>query len=570
MACLRPSFLLAQSTSDNNDSLHGVVINSVTREPISRALVSSPGNGMAVLTNSEGRFEFALPRTDTSGDSTPGLRSPGNRPTRSYSLMARKPGFLTDPNNQGNNIRTDSANDVTLALIPEAVIAGTVSLPTSEAPDSIDLQIFRRQVQDGRARWVPAGGARSMSDGQFRFADLPAGTYKLVTSELLDTDPVTAPHGDPFAEDARGPLFGYPPLYYQNASDFGSATTIRLGAGQTQSVNLSLVKQTYHRVKIPVIEPASDQPEAGFRVIVYAGEKGPGFSLGYNPLHHAVEGMLPNGVYSIEVASSQPNNAMTGLQTIAIKNGPAQGPGIVLRPNGTIAVNVREEFANPERGNSRGAGLSGPRRYLNVTLEPADDFGMERPISLRDPANPGDDALVLAGAPAGRYWVRVQSSRGYAASIHSGALDLQHRPLVVGVGGGASPIEITMRDDMADISGTVEGMAPPPPGPAGASGSPGQNRVRVYCIPLPESSGQFTDVWVHPDGTFDAPNLAPGTYRVLAYDRVQNDIEYRNPEAMQAYESKGTVVRVAGGGKEHVAVQLISTAASGSEQNSDQ
>jgi hypothetical protein len=286
--------------------------------------------------------------------------------------------------------------------------------------------------------------------------------------------------------------------------------------------------------------------------------------------------MLPNGVYSIEVASSQPNNAMTGLQTIAIKNGPVDGPGIILRPNGTIAVNVREEFTAADRASSptvnygRGAGLSGPRRYLNVTLEPADDFGMERSISLRDPTGPGDDALVLAGAPAGRYWVRVQSSRGYAASIRSGAIDLQHRQLVVGVGGGASPIEITMRDDTAEISGTVEGIAPPAPGPNPARGGPTQNRVRVYCVPLPDSSGQFTDGWVHPDGTFDAPNLPPGTYRVLAYDHLQNDIEYRNPEAMQAYESKGTVVRVAAGAKEHVTLPLISTAASNSEQSNDQ
>jgi hypothetical protein len=329
-------------------------------------------------------------------------------------------------------------------------------------------------------------------------------------------------------------------------------------------------------VKIPVIVPASDQPDFGFRVIVYAGEKGPGFALGYNPLHHAVEGMLPNGVYSIEVAGSQPNNAMTGMQNVAIRNGPVEGPGIVLRPNGTIAVNVREEFTAADRANSpavsygRSAGLTGPRRYLNVIMEPADDFGMERPVSLRDPTAPGDDSLVLAGAPAGRYWVRVQSSRGYAASIRSGAIDLQHRPLVVGVGGGASPIEITMRDDTAEISGTVEGLAPPTPGPSGPRGGPAQNRVRVYCVPLPDSSGQFTDVWVRPDGSFDASNLPPGAYRILAYDHFQNDIEYRNPEAMQAYDSKGTVVRVAAGGKEHVTLQLISTGASSTEQGSEQ
>lgn len=564
----------AQSASEDSGAIRGIVINSVTHEPIDRALVSSPDNRFAALTNSEGRFEFALPKSEPGSDGGSNSSRPGggrsqggsNRP---YSLMARKPGFLADPNQQGNNLQNDALKDLTLALTPEAVIAGTVTLPTSEAPDSITLQLFRRQVQEGRARWVQAGGSRSMSDGSFRFADLPAGTYKLLTTELLDTDPLNAdPHVDLFASEARGPVFGYPPVYYQSASDFESASSIQLGAGQTQTVNLALVKQPYYRVKVPVIAPGGDESANGLGVTVYAGHKGPGFSLGYNQLHHAVEGMLPNGTYTVEVTSFRPNGA-TGLQTITIKGAPIEGPSIVLAPNGSIAVNVKEEFTSDRTSNatfstdSRVTVLSGPRRYLQVTLEPAADFGTGRSVSLRNPTGPGDEALVVEGAPAGRYWVRVQSSRGYPASIRSGNLDLQRRPLVVGVGGAASPIEITMRDDMAEISGTVEGVTPPAKGPGGASGSlnsePGQSRMHVYCIPLTDSSGQFTEIWVHPDGTFNSAELAPGVYRVLAFDRVQTEIEYRNPEAMQGYDSKGFVVRVAGGQKERVTLRVIAT-----------
>jgi len=163
---------------------------------------------------------------------------------------------------------------------------------------------------------------------------------------------------------------------------------------------------------------------------------------------------------------------------------------------------------------------------------------------------------MIVGAPAGVYWVRAHSSHGYPASIRSGNLDLLHQPLVVGSGGGASPIEVTMRDDTAEISGTVEGVIPPPEA-VGASGAAGL-RGHVYFIPLPDSPGQFTEVWVMPDGTFVSSGLAPGAYRVLAFDR-ELDLEYRNPEAMQAYDSKGPVVRVAGGQKEHVQLQVIST-----------
>jgi hypothetical protein len=508
--------------------------------------------------------------------------------------MARKPGFLTDPNNHWSNLQNGAGKELTLALTPESLIVGSVALPTSEASDPITLEIFRRDVQDGRVHWIQAGSAQSTSDGQFRFADLQPGTYKLLTRELLDRDPLAL---DPFkpnqpdpdqvssGADATDPLFGYPPVYYQNAADFGSASIIQLAAGQTQTVSLALVRQAYYRVKVPVIMPGEGQN--GLNVSVYAnGHKGPGFSLGYNNIHHAIEGLLPNGSYTIE-ASNWGSNSLTGTQTITVKGAPLNGPSMAVVPGGTIPVYVKEEFTSSDYHGtstfSSNAGgrvstwsTNGPRRYLTVTLDPADDFGTRQTLSLKNPTGPDDEALAIEGASAGSYWVRVHSSRGYAASVRSGNLDLLHRPLVVSAGGGAAPIEITMRDDTAEIDGTVEGITAPAPGPGGAptggsGGGPGGGAgtalgAHIYCVPLAESSGVFAQAWVHPDGTFSVPGVAPGTYRVLAFVGEAREFEYRNPEAMQAYESKGAVVRVAGGQKERVQLQLVSIDVAGSDQ----
>jgi hypothetical protein len=48
-------------------------------------------------------------------------------------------------------------------------------------------------------------------------------------------------------------------------------------------------------------------------------------------------------------------------------------------------------------------------------------------------------------------------------------------------------------------------------------------------------------------------------YRVLAFDRQQNELEYQNAEAMSIYEDKGPVVRLGPGQTEQVRVNLIST-----------
>ena len=554
---------LSDNTSDNasqSSSIRGVVVNSVTGEPIARALVSSPDDRFATMTNSEGRFEFNLPKVDRDDSNANGpvmgRHGFSNRPY----LTARKPGFLSERNGGGQISEIGAQQELTLVLVPESIIVGTVTLPTSEAPDSITLQLFRREVQDGRSHWVPAGGAQSKSDGQFRFAELLAGTYRLLTRELMDRDPLVF--------DPRGQLFGYPPVYYQNAPDFGSAISITLPAGETHNVMLSLVKQPYHRIKVPVIGAATDTPEMGVGVNVYAhGHKGPGFALGYNATSQAIEGSLPNGTYTIE-ASSFAARAMTGSQTITVKGGPADGPALSLAFAASIAVNVKEEFTSPVNISSswsmggRTAAVKGPRRYLNVVLESNDDFGQGRGASLRNPSSAEDDAMVIEGASPGSYWVHVHSSHGYPSSIRSGNLDLLHQPLIVGSGGGASPIEITMRDDTAEISGTVEGITAPAQGGVAAGGVTsypyaGSGSAHIYCIPLPESSGRFTDIWVQPDGNFESQGLPPGTYRLFAFDRDQPELEYRNPEAMRAFDSKGLVVHLVGGEKARVQVQLI-------------
>ena len=596
---------MAQSTFDTTNTIHGIVINSVTHEPIARALVSSPDNRFATLTNSEGRFEFTFAKGEAATREGSDAGSPaaggGIVSNAPYALTARKPGFLTDRNNFGQDLQNESLRGLTLTLTPESLIIGTVALPTSEVPDSITVQIFRRQVQEGRAHWVPVGATRSTSDGQFRFAELPSGTYKLLTNELLDRDPlvvgpvaISPVNVGELSSDLNGSLFGYPPVYYQNAPDFESATTIQLVAGQTQAVNLSLVKQPYYWVKMPVVFPGNmadnNTSENGVNVTVYSqGRKGPGFALGYNNAHHTIEGMLPNGNYTVEASSFGPS-LMSGLQTLTVKGAANEypkigdpkigdrkinGPSLTLLPNASIPVSVKEEFTSADHAgsmtwtiNGRTTVVRGPRRYLNVRLEPADDFGLRGVVSLREPTGAGDDTLVIQGASVGSYSVIINSSRGYVASIRSGNLDLQHQPLAVGAGGAVSPIEITMRDDMAEIDGTVEGVTSPLQGPintgdaggmASYSTNAGKAAAYVYCVPLADSTGQFTEIGVKADGSFDSAELAPGSYRLLAFDRSQPELEYRNPEAMQVYDSKGPVVRVAGGQKERVTLQLIST-----------
>jgi hypothetical protein len=537
IAC--PTFLLAQDSAPAPATIHGTVLNSITREPIARALVTSQNDSYAALTDDQGHFSFNLPTSSSS--------------SFFESFHAGKPGYLDD---EGSNVGTGGspagAPDLVFTLVPESLIVGRVVLPSAGSFDRINVELYRRAVNEGRAQWFPTGSERARSNGEFRFSGLAAGTYKIFTSELLDRDPLTSSN-DPDAQQ-----FGYPPAYFPTASDFSSAAPITLAAGQTFEAELTPTLHPYFPIKISL---PNVQAGTGVNVsVAAANHRGPGFSLGYNGQTQAIEGMLPSGSYSVEAVSYGPTTA-SGVLSITVRDAPLLTPTLLLLPSQSIPVNLKEEFTAADKknaanvsvvtriGGSSGVNIMRGVSSINVRLVPADNFSPAGGAQL-DRTGSGDASLRLTGVIPGVYWLRIYGS-GYPASATSGGVDLLLNPLVVGPGGSSPPIDITMRDDTAEIDGTVEDSAS---NRKMRSGAP-----TVYCVPLPDSPGspqQASMQISQEDVQFHCQSLAPGSYRVLAFEHSQPEFEYRDAEAMRPYESKGPVVRVAGGQKESVRISV--------------
>ena len=198
--------------------------------------------------------------------------------------------------------------------------------------------------------------------------------------------------------------------------------------------------------------------------------------------------------------------------------------------------------------------MHGQRAYLQINAEPADDF-RQQGASLRQPTGPNEDALVLDNLTPGRYWLWLHSSRGYVAAVTMGGVDLLHEPLVVSPG-SSTPVEVIMRDDTAELDGTVAGIASPAAADTASSTAVAQ-QAWVYCIPTSDGPGHFQQVWVSPDGKFTSAQMTPGTYRMLAFASRQPNLPYRDPEAMKLYETKGQLVHLTAGQKTSVQLQLI-------------
>jgi hypothetical protein len=551
-----PSPTLAQSppADEAKNTVHGTVINALTHSPVPRALVFSPGESFAMLTDSEGHFEFTLPKAENESTNTSGIFT-GLASPRTFRfngnglwLIARKPGFLEVHGEQRNADSPDS--DITISLVPEALIKGRVTLSTNDPAVGVNVQLYSKEVRDGLPRWTSKGGARTNLEGEFRFAELPRGTYKLFTSEFMDNDPAAALPGDP--------LYGFPPVYYPGAADLSAASPIELASGQTIEADLALTHQLYYPVKIPV----TNSGLTGGVNISVQGQRGPGYSLGYNSRDQRIEGALPNGTYIVE-ASTYGQDSATGAVTLAVRGGPAEGPAMTLVRNASIPFDVKEEFANTTWNGSSswtdGKGsftFHGPRAYLQVGVTPVDGFADQGSASIRRPSGQNDESLVLENVKPGRYWLQIHSGRGYVASATLGGTDLLREPFSVG-SGQAIPIEVKVRDDGAEIDGTVTTIAERASKTDAAASIQYGSSTWVYCIPLPDSSGQFEPIVVSYEGKFVNQTMAPGDYRVLAFATQQQNLAYRDAEAMKAYESKGPVIHLVAGQKATVQVQLI-------------
>src|SRR5215469_695964 len=530
-----------------SNTIRGKVLNTVTQEPIARALVFSQDNRFATLTDDRGHFEFVFAGGE--GESAGGVT------VQNVVLFARKTGFLRNDYGQQTFQAGGTQPELTIALEPEALVVGQVFLPGSDAFDRIQVELFRRQVREGREHWDSAGTVMSRSDGEFRFAELSAGSYKLVTHELLDRDPLTF--------NPSGQLYGYPPVYYPSTAGFATASIIRLSAGSTFRANVSLERRAYYPVRMTVAN-APPGMSIGISVSPLASQ-GPGYSLGYNVAEQLIQGALPEGTYLVR-GTTYGRDAMTGVSTLTVKGSSVGGPVMTMLPNVSIPVTVQEEFQNPESsaqgsmpvGSMRSSsGNERRRNYLNVSLMPLEEFGSTPGASLRPPKGPDDDSpLVIEDVQPGRYRVLVNTTIGFASSITSGGTNLLRQPLVVGDGGAAAPIEITMRDDGAEVEGTIE-KTPASGGDKTGFKPPGASQGNVYFLPTDDSGGQFRVAWLSVDGTFQLHQLPPGVYRVFAFDRQQPDLEYASEEAMAKYEPKSQVIRVVAGQKVRLQLPLI-------------
>lgn len=517
-------------------TVHGSVLDSTTKQPIARALVQIAGSD-AVLTDSNGAFEFS------------------NVPVQQTTMLVRRAGYLTNQTQSWGYMLSpqDQASTFTVAINsntprlefsirPEAILTGRVSLLDADPADGIQIMAYRKSVENGRPMWKQAGMAATNSEGVFRIASLPPGSYLLYARPSADLA---------YARDAKA-SWGYPPVYFPGVTDASAAGVITLATGEHKQADITLLRQTFYPVTVKV---ANVQPGIYVNLEIRdTGGRPMQTSARYDSQQQTAHTSLPPGRYLLDARTwSQNEQPSFGHAEFTVSAAPAAYVGVTVLPLRNVLVNIRKEFTVSTSGPSGLAvisHLSSPPPGLNLNLIAADApfSGANNAGGLEPVPGSSDGSLYqVKDVPPGKYWVEVDPfDNAYVSSISSGGVDLTRDVLTVGPGGASAPIEITLRNDGGAIDGSVTGQLQ-------AGGE--MPNTWIYAIPLLATNATLPNLSWGASGKFTFSNLAPGSYRVVACDSFQQ-IEFRTPEGLAAWAGKGQVVNVEAGSTAHVQLDI--------------
>jgi len=516
------------SPSQDKYSLTGMVVNSATGEAVRGALVQIYVNGQSSqLTGPDGKFRFD------------GLTA------GQTSINVRKPGFFSQQEMQNGPFRSiqslatigADATPVIVKLVPEGVIFGRITGEDGESIENLPIQLMVQRLENGRKVWQDHQGGSTNEEGEFRIAELQPGTYYL--SAGPSSNPVSAASGSS-SPGARG----FPVVYYPAGSDISSASSISIVPGKRVEINLTMSPQPCFRVAGTV---AGHNPGhfVHLQVLNSAGKPVPS-SQRFDPATGAFRiPCISPGVYTLFVnappidARDRQEPSLTATLPLNV-NADVSEIHILLLPSASIPVRMR--VISSRTGSEQ---FSPPENYFPAYVQlVSHGSGMfEFRHGSQQVGERGSRSLELQNIPAGTYGVEINpNGMLYVQSATSGTIDLLESDLSVSAGGSPRPIEITLRDDGASLSGNVS--------------LDSQSSGAVILAFSDHSSTPPIIQPTDPKGSFYLPFLAPGEYKVLAVDRVEQ-LEYRNPETMRKYLSHARDLTLGPDQKEKIELDLM-------------
>jgi hypothetical protein len=494
------------------------VINALDGAVVPRVLVQV--NSRSVLTDSQGRFEFA-DFTDTQAFVT--LTKPDYSQSNSSSAV----------NPRQKIVNLDAS--IELKIYPNATISGVVTgrdgLPLTHVPVSLKRGVFD---QNGW-RWVPSHSAQTDLHGEYRFRE-PSGRYQVSINYV------------PRAGDTGEAIL---PLQFPSPTSSDALGYFEAQNGQDKRIDLRPRTGIVYPVQVKLSSPEA-QRGTQFSAITSSGEA---FQIPMQPSGPQGGSLvqLPIGSYTLYARLDNKDASLSGSTRVTVTGRQSDTATIDLEPAAVLPVELATDPASAAAPNSTNSITTSGQtstaqqpdlRQFNLRLHNLDSSGLSfmQDIMVRQNENHAYEFRV----PPGRY--RLESVGGGAWWIESataGVTNLMSSDIVIGSGGSGAPIRIIASNLQGIVSVTVKFAAD-------------TDTAYLYMIPTTPSLSPVNPVTVVNSGTATASvsTMRPaGSYLAVVLDhRIEADLH--DPDVLSRFSNAAKSVEISASGTATVELDI--------------
>ncbi len=490
--------------------ISGTVFNSVTNEPIPRALVrvNSGQEQRVAFTGADGRFQLA--------DVSEGMAW----------ISAQRPGYFdacSIENSPSCGSRSGhkvgpGTNDFRVALTPGSKVSGTVLDTDGEPVENLQVQLVGEQIVNGRKQWIGRGSASTDDNGVYQFSEQQPGRVVACTvTKLLEQAPVASSEV-------------YPPRCYPGGNDLASAQILELAPGQEARADFTLsIVQGFNISGL--ITGAAGQSGVAVWTENPGGVQNGVANFQRNPAtgQFVIRG-VPNGLWKFHFQTNDGRGQTTeAAEEISVNGADVKGLQIALQPGLDIPIIVNRQSAASTQAQS-GPGPTPPQNNgwvqvrLVSTSNPNGSQYYSSQLPGSQPESGAPPSFAIQNIPPGSYNVLAQSpGNGCVGSISYGGADLSGEPLAVIAGSPPPPLTLNIRNDCAALSITLH------------SGSAENNGILLLTSDTSFLEPQIFQTQENQSLTLN--NLSPGSYHLYAVSDLDG-LEYANPQAMRDVPSE--------------------------------
>jgi hypothetical protein len=513
--------------------LEGRVFNSVTGEPLRKTRLTllmnvaqqqsqgrqqqpqQPVSTYTVTADAEGKYTFA--NVD-----------PGD-----YQLTATRDGFadLHLGNRSARKAEPillgakDTKTDFNLKLIPYGAIAGVVVDEDGDPIRNLPISAMKWQYTSSGRELREVRKATSNDHGEYRIFDLPAGKYYVkINPDRLGLRPQD--NGSSVA-----------PVFYPGVLEATRATPQELAPGQDlHGVNFGLRRARFATIRGQVIAPPGAYTSAGLLIATDGGTNSTGGGTDGSDGKFTFAGVPPGPIYVTGgyTAGGQRYDTM-----VEIDVGSEDIKGLELRPVAPMDLtgSIRIIGQTPVKPSQISLRLRGPSAGHQ-------ENGTDTAV-IRD-----DGSLLFHQLPAGKYRVELGRTQNlYIKSVQWGTQDITDSGL--DLLNGIPPrteLTITLGADAGQIEGIATNEKSEPAVDATVTLVPtGTHRSRPFHkSAVVDSAGHFT-----------IRGIAPGEYKLYAWDNVDTNAVIYDPDFLRPYEALGQAIDVAASDKKVIELKVI-------------